>query len=50
MAISKVKVAQERAKMKLQSEILAAKVRIEENRIQLANKRQQLNDLKQSTK
>lgn len=50
MATNKVKVQHERAKMKLQSDILNDRVKLEETRQRLASKRQQLRELKSSTK
>lgn len=50
MATNKVKVAHERAKMKLQSDILSARVRIEELKQGLVGKRKNLAELRQATK
>jgi hypothetical protein len=50
MAINKVKVASERAKMKLRGEILTHKVKAEEHRQLAAQKRSNLADLTSGTK
>jgi len=50
MATNKVTIAHERAKMKLQSDILTHRVRIEESKQTLAKKRQELSELRQATK
>ncbi len=50
MAVNKVKMATERAKMKLQSEILSHRVRIEETKQALAQKRKNLTELRSATK
>lgn len=47
MAINKVKIATERQKMKLKAEILSARVRQEELRVQLAQKKEQLRQMSQ---
>lgn len=50
MATNKVKVAHERAKMKLQSEILSGRVRVEELKQQLTQKRKNLQELRSASK
>lgn len=50
MAVNKVKMATERAKMKLQSDILNARVRQEELKQSLATKRKNLAELRSATK
>jgi hypothetical protein len=50
MAVNKVKMASERAKMKLQSDILSSRARIEEMKQNLATKRKNLNELRAATK
>lgn len=50
MATNKVTVAHERAKMKLRSDILTHRVRIEENKQALIVKRKNLAELTKATK
>jgi hypothetical protein len=50
MAINKVKIQNERQAMKLKADVLNAQVKLEETRLQLAAKREQLRQLRATTK